>query len=158
MAGALPYYKLGPASYIAGKAITGGQLVRAAAGNESGVTADLQGASVVPNDSLTSTTLLGVALTDAGISQYPEGTANTSTPLDTATLPYTVAVGNNMDMRVLYSGTATFGAPVYADASGHVTGTQGTNAVLVGRCTEPGGITGSPSTSAPVLGRAFIRV
>lgn len=178
MAGALPHYKLGPASYVAGKPILGGTLVRAAGTSETGLSASApSNATVVPNDSTTTPgTLLGVAVSDAGVGQYPEGAVvssgawsgnvvaggtgglgGTDTNLDVSGLGYTVAVANNVDIKVRYETTAKFGDRLWPSANGGVTNTVGTGPAI-GYCSQPGGVTGSPSASAPVSARAFIRV
>lgn len=151
MAGNLPHYKLGPASYAASGPILGGSLVTVAS----------DGKTVIQNATAGNAVLLGVAVTDvnAGV---PEGSAVSSgawagnvtngsdTNLDVSVLGYTVAVANNVDIKVRYSSAANFGDLLYADGSGGVTKTASGSAV--GRCTQSGGV------ASGTAGRAFIRV
>jgi hypothetical protein len=184
MAGALPHYKLGPANYIAAGLVLGGQLV-SAAGTLTGTLTNLSNTAVVPS-AAGDAIVLGVAATDANVGKLPvdpstgdyafptgatgpdggvslpagwagDGSVTTQDELlDQSILDYTVAVYNNVDIRVNYAATATFGQLLMAGASGSVTPFTGTNySLIVGRCTEPGGVTVSSGT---VAGRAFIRV
>lgn len=164
MAGALPFLRQGPTSYPAGGYITGGMLVVAASGLTGSLT-PLNGVGVVENTTDGTSTVLGVAASDANTTNYPEGTpslpssASSSTDdnplLDSSTLNFEVAVYNNVDIFVNYSGTGTLGGLLCADNAGGVRpfvhGTDYPEAV-VGRCTNPGGVV------AGHVGRAFIRV
>lgn len=166
MAGALPFLRQGPTSYPAGGYITGGMLVTAATGL-SGSLASLNGVGVVQNTTDDSSTILGVAASDANTTNYPEGTpslpsaASSSTDdnptLDSSTLNFEVAVYNNVDVFVTYTAAAvSMGALLVANATGGVRafvhGTDYPEAV-VGRCTQPGGVSSAGGTA-----RAFIRV
>lgn len=175
MAGSLPHYKLGPASYVAGGPILGGSLVRAsnkqdtvAGSGTQDVPTALQGASVVQNDSTAGDGLLGVAMQDANLSQYPEGSYVTAgswtgnvpggadTAMDISGLGYEVAVMNNMDVKVRYSAEANFGDLLYAEADGGVA--PGGTGTAVGRCTQPGGVLAPANGATFTIARAFIRV
>lgn len=175
MSGALPHYKFGPASYTAAGLILGGQLVTpATSGSLSGV-----GVIVQPTASAgTALTVLGVAGADANTGQYPEGVASFPTGwpgdggsgtdnqpgveypdalLDVSILGYTIPVYNNVDIVVNYdsAGTVNFGQLLMASTSvaGAVTAFTGAvYSAIVGRCSQPGGVT------AGSTGRAFIRV
>lgn len=167
MAGALPHIKQGPASYTAAGLILGGQLVRPAISGDT-PPAGLAGVGVVANTNAVAQNIVGVAASDANTGQFPEGTpslpgtwpgdgnnANQDQLLDSSILGYTVAVYNNVDINVNYSVSALFGKLLVADATAGVKPfTDGTDdpAAIVGRCTQPGGVT------AGSVGRAFIRV
>jgi hypothetical protein len=88
-----------------------------------------------------------------------DGNLTTQDPLlDQSILGFSVPVYNNVDINVQYAATAQFGELLVAAANGAVTPyTSGTSTFdkVVGRCTQPGGVTVSSGT---VLGRAFIRV
>lgn len=160
MAGVLPHYKTGPATYNAASLIIGGQLV-------------------VPNGAAPDPTIktcptgqqvnvLGVAATDAvntapeGTASFPgtwpgDGLANQDQLLDISIFRPEVAVYNNVDIPVNYDGTAVvFGGLLQTSTTvaGAVMAWSGTNAqAIIGRCTQPGGVPAVAGTY-----RAFIRV
>lgn len=172
MAGALPHIKQGPASYTAGGLVLGGQLVVPASGL-SGSLAGLNGVGVMVAGTGANQLVLGVAASDANTGQYPEGTPSfpagwpgdgSSTAqdelLDISILGYTVAVYNNVDINVTYDGSANASFGQYLTWSTSIGGCVRPIAVgsisdaslIVGRCTQPGGVLASG------VGRAFIRV
>jgi hypothetical protein len=180
MSGALPHLKAGPATYTAGGLILGGQLVVPASGltgplaalNQVGVlvcpAAYTPGSNGYP---------LGIAATDANNSQFSNMDASGYGPMSGATLPtnwagiggsnstedqvldasilgFSVAVYNNVEMRVNFDGACVFGQPITwsATVAGAVTTTSSTDPkVIIGKCTQPGGVT------AAGLGLAYIR-
>lgn len=159
MAGALPHYRQGPASYQVAGLILGGQLVMP------------NGASPDPTVKVAAaaqqTTCLGVAGNDAN-NTNPEGTPSLPVGwpgdgsittqdqmLESSALLNTVSVYNNVDINVNYDSAVAFGALLQTSTStaGSVTVWSGTNPqAIIGRCTQPGGVT------AAGVGRAFIRV
>lgn len=149
MSGVLPYLWDGPDTCEVSANVTGGQLVAPDGANPGKVMPAGAGA----------TNCLGVALTDA----RPKGSA----PTDLINLdwpsPHT-SVANNVDIHVTYAATAAYGDLLVCAANGQVapvaaaaatpTADDVTNTrAIVGRCTEPGGVTG-----AGVVARARIRV
>lgn len=78
--------------------------------------------------------------------------------LDVSILTYAIPVYNNVDINVTYSGSGTvaFGALLAADNAGGVRAwvTGDLAQAIVGRCTQPGGVT----VATNPVGRAFIRV
>jgi hypothetical protein len=162
MAGALPRYRQGPASYTAGGYIVGGQLVVPATGL-TGALATLNGVGILANTTAGASNVLGVAATDANTTNWPEGTpslptgpsqaTDDNTLLDMPPFDYQVAVYNNVDINVTYSVAATLGVLLVADNAGGVKPrTAETFDQVVGKCTQPGGV------AAATAGRAFIRV
>lgn len=183
MAGALPHYKTGPATYTAAALILGGQLVRPAVSGDT-PPAGLVGVGVVPcgaqGTDANANTVVGVAGADGNTTMFldynatygPDSGASAPGPwpgdgsnanqdqlLDVSILGFSIPVWNNVDIPVLYATSATFGQLLVTGAGGTVVPytIAGSNeyAYIVGRCTQPGGVTVSAS---PVLGRAFIRV
>lgn len=127
--------KSGPKTFTPAEAILGGQLVEGRANSRIGVA----GAG--------SAKVLGVALTDA---QAPEALQTTSTivagrpVLNAAPLPTTVAVAySGEEVPVTYAANASFGDALVAAAAGQVTpaGATPDARTIVGRCTEPAGVT-----------------
>jgi hypothetical protein len=161
MAGALPRYRSGPASYPVSGLVLGGQLVQPTTGTGTQVQVAAALTHGQPN-------ILGVAGSDANTTNYPEGTPSLSVPgvntspndnlnpiLNSAALDYTVAVYNNVDIPVNYDGAVNFGA--FLQSSATVAGAVGlwdasNPERIVGKCTQPGGV--------PAAGtyRAYIRV
>jgi hypothetical protein len=78
--------------------------------------------------------------------------------LDVSLLTYSIPVYNNVDINVTYSGSGTvaFGALLAANNAGGVRAwvTGDLAQAIVGRCTQPGGVT----VATNPVGRAFIRV
>ena len=78
--------------------------------------------------------------------------------LDQSILGYTIPVYNHVDINVTYAANASFGTPLKLAANGTVTpwvpGTDTDVALIVGKCTAPGGVT---VASNPV-GRMYVRV
>jgi hypothetical protein len=152
MSGSLPHYKLGPASYQVSALVTGGQLV--AADGSSATTVSVAGAG--------SALVLGVAGNDAA--PIPSQASSTDTAAGGAPLvdisvlsDYTSVYASGYDMHVTYAANATFGALLKSAASGQVTPwVSGTDAagLIVGRCTQPGGVT----TSTNAVGRMRVSV
>jgi hypothetical protein len=128
MSGTYPTLQLGPATYQVSVAVTGGQLVMADASN-AGMVKPTTGAVAG---------VIGVALTDA----VPVGSGSN---LNYATARYETAVAYGpaeVVLTVASGGTALlFGDLVVAAAAGQCSkGTTPTYDLIVGRCTEPGGI------------------
>lgn len=135
MPGVLPRLKDSPATYDVASSVTGGQLVEPSGGT----------ASTIQTASDSSTTVLGVAADDA----EPEGSGAET---NYAYPRHYVAVWRGAEMRVTYSESVSFGAPLYAAASGQVKGTQAASEPVVGQCSEPGGV-----SSGGTVGRAWIK-
>ncbi len=143
MPGIPVYSKTGPRTFTPANdsvQIVGGLLVEARSGGRVGVAA------------AASVHVLGVALTDA---QAPEALVTTPTVdaqgrnlLSAAILPTSVAVAyGGCEAQLTYSANASFGDLLVATANGTVapatTGTGGlmNPLTIVGRCTEPLGVT-----------------
>ena len=145
MSGSLPHYRLGPQSYQVSATVLGGQLV----------TADGSSATTVSVAGAGATAVLGVAGNDASpiVSQAGNTTGYGDPLVDISVLPDYVSVyAAPGDLHVTYAANATFGALVKAAAAGTVTPwISGTDAagLIVGRCTQPGGVT----ISANAVGR-----
>jgi len=160
MAGSLPVFKQGPATYPVSGLVLGGQLVQPTGSNATTVQVAATGQQV---------NVLGVAASDAN-NTNPEGTPSgipavgwpgdgSSTTqdqlLETSALRIEVAVYNNVDIMVNYDGAVNFGALLQSSATvaGAVGLWSGSNPqAIVGRCTQPGGV------ATAGTGRAFIRV
>jgi hypothetical protein len=139
MSGALPHYRLGPDSYQVSATVLGGQLVQADAGL---TTVSVAGAG--------STTVLGIAGTDAQPVPNQAGAtdalAGNAPLLDISVVgDYTAVYCGPADIRATYAANAAFGQLLKAAAAGTVTpwvsGTDTNAALIVGRCTQPGGVT-----------------
>lgn len=149
MAGTLPHLKAGPDSYQVSAAVAGGTLVAADA---SGTTVSTAGAE--------SLLVLGVAANSAAPIPTQAGATDTlaggAPLLDISVAPDYVAVYHGADMHVTYAANAAFGVHLKAAANGTVTpwvsGTDTLPATIVGRCTQPGGVT----ISTNAVGRARI--
>ena len=147
MSGSLPHYRLGPSSYQVSALVAGGLLV---VGDSSGTTVSVAGAAAL--------NVLGVAGNDASpiVSQAGTTTAYGDTLVDISVLPDYVSVYHGADMHVTYAANAAFGQLLKAAANGTVTpwvsGTDTLPATIVGRCTQPGGVT----VSTLATGRARI--
>lgn len=115
----------GPDTFEVNVAVTGGMLVEpdAATGKVKPATAG-------------SLKVLGVAAADAN----PAGT-DTATNFANAR-PHVAVYYAPVDVKVTYTGAATFGAKLIAAANGQVTpaGATPDAASIVGICTEPGGV------------------
>lgn len=128
MAGSYPVLQLGPATYEVNVAVTGGQLVMV-----DGSTGKVKPAIAAASG----TTCLGVALNDA----VPTGTG-TNLTFGTARKDVAVAYGP-AEVILTATGNIAFGVQVVCAAAGTVaTVGSGTFDQVVGRCTEPAGITG----------------
>jgi hypothetical protein len=146
----LPHYKLGPDSYQVSAAVIGGTLV--IADGSSATTVSTAGANAI--------NVLGVAGNDAQPAPNQAGDTDSlagSAPLlDISVAGDYTAVYHGCDMHVTYAANATFGQLLKAAASGAVTpwvdGTDTHPAYIIGRCTQPGGVT----ISALAVGRARI--
>lgn len=149
MPGSLPHYTRGPDSYQVSAQVLGGQLV--VADGSAATTVSVAGANAI--------NVLGVAGNDAGpiVSQAGNTTSYGQPVTDISVLPDYVSVYHGADMHVTYAASATFGQLLKAAATGQVTpwvdGTDTHPAYIVGRCTQPGGVTVGGS---PVVGRARI--
>lgn len=130
--------KTGPRSYTpaVGETVTGGHLVEPRAGERR-----------IGHAAAGSVTVLGVAIADA---IAPEDLVTTSTVvggrqlLNAAPLPTTVGVAyGGIETTVEYDAAAPEGAWLVAAAAGRVTPAAAAPdaRTLVGRCTEPGGVT-----------------
>ena len=141
MAGIPMVTREGQRTYVpaSGEVITGGQLVEARAGGRIGVAA------------AGSTTVLGVALTDAvspeSFSGDPVLTGGQYV-LNAAPRPQNVAVASNgKEVPVVFSAACAFGQLVVATANGQVgpAGAAPDARTIVGRCVAPAGVT-TPGT------------
>lgn len=136
MAGVLPVYERGPATYTANVPITGGQLVMPDTGG------------TIKPATAGATTVLGVARDDA----LPAGSGS---PLNLGTARPEVAVYTGPEeVPVTFAANAAFGVKVKAAANGQVTPwVSGTDAadLIVGHVTDPAGAT-SGSTARIKLG------
>lgn len=150
MAGSLPHLKHGPDSYQVSAAVAGGTLVAA----------DASPATTVSTAGVGSILVLGVAGTDAAPVPNQAGATDTAAGgaplLDISVVGDYVPVYHGADMHVTYAANCTFGTLLKAAANGTVTpwvdGTDTHPAYIVGRCTQPGGVT----TSVNAVGRARI--
>lgn len=143
MSGVNPWLGDGPATYEVSASVAGGQLV--VADGTTGKVKPSTGSGTPAGD----TNVLGVALSDA----EPAGT-NPTNPLNIAWPTAHVGVAHDVDIRVTYAGAATLGQLLVAAASGQVkayTAASNTFDQIVGRCTEPAGVSG-----AGVVARARI--
>lgn len=143
MAGILPTHERGPMTYQVSAALVGGQLVVKAAANSPLINVAGAGAQNV----------LGVCGDDAnpvpGGTPPSYGTGAYATPLNVAANWPWVRVYRNCEVRVTYAGNADFGDLLQSAANGQVAvlGTASPTGI-VGRCTEPGGVTGGAGTVA----------
>jgi hypothetical protein len=149
MSGSLPHLRHGPDNYQVSAAVAGGTLV----------VADASPATTVSTAGAGAVNVLGVAGNDAApIPNQASGTdslAGGAPLLDISVVPDYAAIYHGNDMHVTYAANATFGELLKSAASGQVTpwvsGTDTNPATIIGRCTQPGGV-----TTAPVIGRARI--
>lgn len=148
MSGALPHYRLGPDSYQVSALVLGGQLV--VADGSAATTVSVAGAAAI--------NVLGVAGIDGAPIPNQAGDtdslAGAASLLDISVLPDYIPVYHGpCDMHATYAANATFGQLLKTAASGAVTpwvsGTDTLPATIVGRCTQPGGVT----VSANAVGR-----
>ena len=145
-----PHYRSGPDSYQVSAAVAAGALV----------VADGSAATTVSTAGAAAILVLGVARNAAApIPNQASGTDSLAggAPLtDISVLPDYVAIDHGCDIPVTYAANATFGVLLKAAASGAVTpwvsGTDTNPATIVGRCTQPGGVT----VSSNAVGRARI--
>jgi len=150
MSGSLAHYKLGPASYQVSALVNGGLLVAADSGTATTVSPAGAGSKLV----------LGVAGNDAAPIPNQAGDTDTmagGSPLvDISVLSDYVSVySSGYDMHVTYAANCPFGTLLMAAANGTVTPyVAGTADQIVGRCTQPGGVT----TSANAVGRMRVSV
>lgn len=130
MPGVIPNYRTGPTSWQVNSAITGGQLVHPFASNTNLV-------EVCPASALDS---LGVAVNDAALRPSQAG----QNPANVSQAPDWVAVEYGVDIDVTYTANCPPGKLLLAGAAGTVTPyTAGTTTydAIVGRCSQPGGVT-----------------
>lgn len=135
MAGIAYYLRSGPDTVTVSTSVTGGQLLEADPNN----TGQARPASAG------STTWLGVAMNDAAPrSGTTGGGADLSQPAPNVAVHY----GPTDVQGVTYAAAAAFGQPLVAAADGQITpytppGSTGANTYdqIVGRCTEPAGVT-----------------
>lgn len=129
----------GPKSYPVTASVTGGQVVE---GDDEGV----------KPAGATSARVLGVALDDA----VPGGTATEAVAgaLDATPAASRVAVASRAEVPVTYAAAAELGDVLVAAAGGKVTpaSAEPDARTVIGRCTEPGGVT------ADAVGKAWINV
>ena len=147
MPGSLPHYTRGPASYQVSAAVVGGQLVCKTTANST---------TVIPNTTAGATNILGVAGGDASpiVSQAGNVTGYGDPLLDISALGDYVSVYNgDYDMHVTYEAACDLGDLLMAAATaGNVKKyTAGTADQIIGRCTQPGGV-----TAGATIGRARI--
>jgi hypothetical protein len=140
VSGNLPHYRLGPASWQVSAAVAGGQLVVPDAAPAT--TVSVAGAAAI--------NVLGVAGNDAAPIPNQAGDTDTlsggSPLLDISVAPdYTSVYYGPVTAHITYAANATCGQLLKAAASGAVTpwvsGTDTNPATIVGRCTQPGGVT-----------------
>lgn len=152
MSGALPRRQDGPISYPVAALVKGGQLVVPDSGDNTKVNVAGAGAFNV----------LGVAGTDAApIPDQSSGTdslAGGAPLVDISVLPDYVPVYNEGEFVLTYAADCSFGQLLKSAASGAITpwvhGTDTDVSIIVGRCTQPGGVT----VASNALGRAWIDV
>lgn len=147
MPGSLPHNAHGPDSLQVSAAVAGGRLVAA----------DGAAATTVSTAGLSSVLVLGVAGNDAAPIPNQAGATDAAAGgaplLDISVVSDYVAVRHGEDLHVTYAANCTFGALLMAGASGTVTPyVAGTADMIVGRCTQPGGVV----TSTNAVGRARI--
>jgi len=136
MPGALPHNRLGPDSFQVSAQVLGGQLV--VADGSSATTVSVAGVGAI--------LVLGVAGADAApiVSQAGNTTAYGQSLTDISVLPDYVPVYHGVDMHVTYAAAAVFGVLLKVAALGQVTpwvsGVDTNAALIVGRCTQPGGV------------------
>lgn len=156
MSGVVPFLKgLGPATYPVGAPATAG-----AATVKGGQLVAVDGTDATKvNVADGSTPVLGVALYDAAPipDQSGDQTGYGQPIIDISVPPGYVAVAyGGVDIPVTYANTAALGDLLKAAAGGQVTpyvsGTDTDATLIVGRCTQPGGVT------AGAVGRARITV
>ena len=129
-------------------AVTAGQLV--VADGSAATTISVAGANAI--------NCLGVAGASASpvVSQAGNTTSYGQPVTDVSVLPDYTSVYHGVDIPVTYAANATFGVLLKCAASGAVTpwvdGTDTHPAYIIGRCTQPGGVT----VSSNAVGRARI--
>lgn len=180
MAGALPHYKAGPATYTAAGLILGGQLVIPAYGLSTPLNV-LNGVGVLVCPAAytfqSNAAPLGIAGADANTTMFQDynaiygpdsgpslpggwpgdgSNANQDQLLDVSILGFSIPVYNNVDIPVNYDGAVFLGQKLTWSASvaGALTGVTASvdPRNIVGYCSQPGGV------AAAGVGRAFIRV
>jgi hypothetical protein len=131
MAGVVARLRFGPETFVAGEALTGGDLVKAGAGGTAGKVIKCTGV----NDEW-----IGIALYDAAPAASVEDTVNGMPRLNTAPLPDAVAVAWTGIFKVKASEALNFGDRVYPSATaGAVQKTTATGRA-VGQVVATGGI------------------
>lgn len=144
MTAVLPHYRQGPANFQVSALTIGGQLVENT--NQTAGTTDL---SVRPA-AAGSKAVLGVAGKDANVLATQLGTVNAygQTGIDISVLDDFVPVYfGGVDIFVWYAGACAPGVLLIAGATGTVvTVGAGTFDQVIGRCTQPGGVTAGQLT------------
>lgn len=147
MPGVVPYVRQGPVSYPVISTVLGGQLVM-----PDGVLGNVKTATA------NATTVLGVALHDAGVRTSQDA----QNPANIAQNPDYLAVAYGVDIRVTYNAAVAFGQLLAADATGQVklytvqggafSAGAGAPEFIVGRCTEPLGVAGAGTVARARIG------
>jgi len=138
VSGALPHYKSGPDSYQVSALVLGGQIVIPTSANATTVAACAASGAL---------NVLGVAGNDASpyVSQaaFTDANAGGQPLVDISVLPDYVAVYHGVDVRVTYEAACSFGQQIMTAATaGNVKAWDGvTPSTIIGRCTQPGGVT-----------------
>lgn len=139
MSGALPHTKNGPDSFQVSALVLGGQLVVPTSANAT---------TVMPCASAGALNVLGVAGNDASpyVSQasFVDANAGNQPLVDISVLPDYVAVHRSpADIHVTYEAACNFGQQLMSAATaGNVKAWDGvTPSTIIGKCTQPGGVT-----------------
>lgn len=139
MPGAIPHTKNGPDSLQVSALVLGGQLLVPTSANAT---------TVMPCASSGALNVLGVAGNDASpyVSQaaFVDQYAGNQPLVDVGVLPdYTAVHRSPTDIRVTYEAACSFGQQLMSAATaGNVKAWDGvTPSTIIGKCTQPGGVT-----------------
>jgi hypothetical protein len=134
----LPHYKSGPDSFQVSALVLAGQLVQPTSANVS---------TIIPCATSGSLLVLGVAGNSASplVSQaaFVDANAGNLPLVDIGVLFDYTAVYHGVDIGVTYEAAAAFGQQLMSAATaGNVKAWDGvTPSTIIGRCTQPGGVT-----------------
>jgi len=157
MTAVLPHYRQGPANYQVSTLVIGGQLVCPTT-----LTAGTTDLTVKPATNATPAeagAVLGVAGKDANVLATQLGTVNVygQTGIDISVLDdFTSVYFGGVDIFVWYSAACTQGSLLIVSGTNGTVGPAPVSAswalttppLIVGRCTQPGGVTGGQLTQA----------